>query len=156
MFNTAYLEMKLNGKPIHIYGIVTEYETSIDYPVGYRETTVTIKELEPLNPIHNPSRCNPIFKEEDKEDESMSVKIKKQPKEISLNELKKGEEYEEVILYINKEKKEEIENKYGLNYYFTSQILLQDEEVEFKEHYLTTDVGNVPYEIISKIEVVEK
>ena len=52
--------------------------------------------------------------------------------------------------------KEEIENKYGLNYYFTSRILLQDEEVEFKEHYLTTDVGNVPYEIISKIEVVEK
>lgn len=152
IFNTAHLEMKLSDKThIHINGIVTEYETSIEYPVGYRETTVTIREKEPQRNFMQELRR---FK--DKEDKSMSVKIKKQPKEISLNELKKGEEYKEVILYINKEKKEEIENKYGLNYYFTSRILLQDEEVEFKEHYLTTDVGNVPYEIISKIEVVEK
>ena len=78
--------MKLPDGSIHINGIVTEYETSIEYPVGYRETTVTIRESEPQNKLmHKLSRCNPIFKEE-KGDKSMSVKIRKQPKEISLEE----------------------------------------------------------------------
>ena len=149
--------MKLSDETtITINGIVTEYETSIEYPVGYRETTVTIREKEPLNPIHKPSRCNLILKEEEKEDKSMSVKIKKQPKEITLEELQKGDEYEEVILHIDKEKREEIENKYGVNYHYTSRILLSDDEIQFKENYLITEYGNVPYEIISKIEVVEK
>lgn len=39
--------MKLPDGSIHINGEVTEYETSIEYPVGYRETTVTIRESEP-------------------------------------------------------------------------------------------------------------
>jgi len=141
---------------IHINGIVTEYETSIEYPVGYRETTVTIRESEPQNNLmHKLSRCNLILKEE-KEDKNMSVKIRKQPKEISLKELQKGDEYEEVVIYIDEEKREEIENKYGVNYSFASKILLSDDEIQFKENYLTVTYVNVPYEIISKIEVVEK
>jgi len=99
-----------------------------------------------------------IFDTEDKEneDKNMSVRIRKQPKEISLKELQKGNEYEEVIIHIDKEKREEIENKYGVNYLFASKILLSDDEIKFKENYLTIERGNVPYEIISKIEVVEK
>ena len=140
---------------IHINGIVTEYETSIEYPVGYRETTVTIRESA-YDLMHPRARCNSIFKEEEKEDKNMSVRIKKQPKEISLKELQKGNEYEEVIIHINEEKKEEIENKYGVNYCFASKILLSDDEINFKENYLIVKYGNVPYAIISKIEVVEK
>ena len=149
--------MKLSDEThIHINGIVTEYETSIEYPVGYRETTVTIREQEPqYNPMHKLSRCNSIFKEE-KEDKNMSVRIKKQPKEITIEELQKGDEYEEVIIHIDKEKREEIENKYGVNYVFASEILLSDDEITFNENYLTVKYGNVPYAIISKIEVVEK
>jgi len=148
--------MKLSDEThIHINGIVTEYETSIDYPLEYRETTVTIRESA-YDLMHKQSRCNPIFKEEDEEDENMSVKIKKQPKEITLEELQKGNEYEEVIIHIDKEKREEIENKYGVNYVFASEILLSDDEITFNENYLTVKYGNVPYEIISKIEVVEK
>lgn len=151
--------MKLpDGTTLTINGIVTEYETT-DYPLHYRETTVTIRESA-YELMHPRARCNPtLFKEEDKEDKSMSVKIKKQPKEITLEELQKGDEYEEVIIHIDKEKREEIENKYGVNYHYAlsqSRMLLSDDEIQFKENYLTTEYGNVPYEIISKIEVVEK
>lgn len=158
MLNKAHLEMELpDGTTNTITGRVTEYE--IDYSMGYKETRVTIQALEPQNNLmhnlmHKQSRCNPIFKE--KEDESMSVKIKKQPKEITIEELQKGDEYEEVIIHINEEKREEIENKYGVDYNFASKILLSDDEINFKENYLTTRFGNVPYEIISRIEVVEK
>lgn len=152
----AHLEMKLSDRTnITINGIVTNYETSIEYPVGYRETTVTIREKEPQqNLMQELRRCNPIFKE--KEDENMSVKIKKQPKEITIEELQKGDEYEEIRIHINEEKKEEIENKYGVNYHYTSIIYLTDDEIQFKENYLITEYDNVPYVIISKIEVVEK
>lgn len=153
--------MKLPDGTIHINGIVTEYETSIDYPLEYRETTVTIRESA-YDLMHKQSRCNPRLDwtnrevKEEKEDKNMSVRIRKQPKEISVEELQKGNEYEEVIIHINKEKREEIENKYGVNYHYTSRILLSDDEIQFKENYLITEYGNVPYAIISKIEVVEK
>ena len=146
--------MKLpDGTTFSINGIVTEYETSIDYPLEYRETTVTIRESA-YDLMHPQARCNPIFKEN--EDKNMSVRIKKQPKEITVAELQKGDEYEEIRIHINEEKKEEIENKYGVNYVFASKILLSDDEINFKENYLIVKYGNVPYAIISKIEVVEK
>ena len=149
--------MKLSDEThIHINGIVTEYETSIEYPVGYRETTVTIRELEPQNNLmHKLSRCNPIFKEEN-EDKNMSVRIRKQPKEITLEELQKGEEYEKVIIHIDNDKKKEIENKYGISYDYAYKLSLTDDEIKFKENYLFTKYDSVPYEIITKIEVVEK
>ena len=65
--------MKLPEGSIHINGEVTEYETSIEYPLGYREITVTIRESA-YELMHPQARCNPIFKEE-KEDKSMSVKV---------------------------------------------------------------------------------
>lgn len=159
IISNAHLEMKLpNGTHIHLNGVVTEYETT-NYPFEYRETTVTIRESA-YDLMHPQARCNlTLFKEEEEEDESMSVKIKKQPKEITIEELQKGDEYEEVIIHIDKEKREEIENKYGINYHYASsqsRILLSDDEIQFKENYLITEYGNVPYEIISKIEVVEK
>ena len=131
--------MKLPEGSIHINGEVTEYETSIEYPLGYRETRVTIKE--------------------EKEDKSMSVKIKKQPREITLEELKQGEEYERVTIHIDEDKKHEIENKYGIHYGFLPVMNFNDAEFDFKEHYLMIDSNSnkkIPYEIISKIEVVEK
>ena len=147
--------MKLPDGTIHINGIVTEYETSIEYPVGYRETTVTIREQEPQNNlIHKLSRCNPVFKEN--EDKNMSVRIRKQPKEITLEELQKGDEYEKVIIHIDNDKKKEIENKYGISYDYAYKLSLTDDEIKFKENYLFTKYDNVPYEIINKIEVVEK
>ena len=147
--------MKLPDGTIHINGIVTEYETSIEYPVGYRETTVTIREQEPQNNLmHKLSRCNPVFKEN--EDKNMSVRIRKQPKEITLEELQKGDEYEKVIIHIDNDKKKEIENKYGISYDYAYKLSLTDDEIKFKENYLFTKYDNVPYEIINKIEVVEK
>ena len=86
----------------------------------------------------------------------MSVKIRKQPKEISLEEFKKGEEFEEVRIHIDKDKREEIESKYGISYDYASKLFLSDDEIKFKENYLITRCGNVPYSIINKIEVVEK
>ena len=156
--------MKLpDGTTFSINGIVTEYETSIEYPVGYRETTVTIRELEPQNNLmHKLSRCNTRLDwtnrevKEEKEDKNMSVRIKKQPKEISLKELQKGEEFEEVRIHIDNDKREEIESKYGISYDYASKLFLSDDEIKFKENYLITRCGNVPYSIINKIEVVEK
>lgn len=156
IINNAHLEMKLfDGTTLTINGIVTEYETT-DYPLHYRETTVTIRESA-YELMHPQTRCNlTLFKEEEEEDKSMSVKIKKQPKEISLEEFKKGEEFEEVRIYIDKDKREEIESKYGISYDYASKLFLSDDEIKFKENYLITRCGNVPYSIINKIEVVEK
>ena len=106
--------MKLSDEThIHIDGIVTEYETSIDYPLEYRETTVTIRESA-YDLMHKQSRCNPRLDwtnrevKEENEDKNMSVRIRKQPKEISLKELQKGEEFEEVRIHIDNDKREEI------------------------------------------------
>lgn len=149
--------MKLPDGSIHINGEVTEYETLICSSLGYRETTVTIRESV-YELMHPQARCNPIFKEE-KEDKSMSVKIKKQPREITLEELKQGEEYERVTIHIDEDKKHEIENKYGIHYGFLPVMNFNDAEFDFKEHYLMVDNNSnkrIPYEIIEKIEVVEK
>ena len=149
--------MKLPDGSIHINGEVTEYETLICSSLGYRETTVTIRESV-YELMHPQARCNPIFKEE-KEDKSMSVKIKKQPREITLEELKQGEEYERVTIHIDEDKKHEIENKYGIHYGFLPVMNFNDAEFDFKEHYLMVDNHSnkrIPYEIIEKIEVVEK
>lgn len=143
-----------DGTTLIINGIVTEYETT-DYPLHYRETTVTIRESV-YELMHPQARCNPIFKEEDKEDKSMSVRIKKQPREITIEELQKGEEFEEVRIHIDKDKREEIESKYGISYDYASKLFLSDDEIKFKENYLITRCGNVPYSIINKIEVIEK
>ena len=85
----------------------------------------------------------------------MSVKIQKQPREISLKELKKSEEFEKVIIYIDEDVKEEFEKKYGLSYRYKEKIILTNTHLDFKENYLMCDDYNVPYEFITKIEVVD-
>lgn len=102
------------------------------------------------------ARCSTI---PNKEQKNMAVKIKKQPVEITLEQLKQGEEYERVTIHIDEDKKHEIENKYGIHYGFLPVMNFNDAEFDFKEHYLMVDSNSnkkIPYEIIEKIEVVEK
>ena len=103
--------------------------------------------------------CQKALENIGKENKSMTVKIKKQPREITLEELKQGEEYERVTIHIDEDKKHEIENKYGIHYGFLPVMNFNDAEFDFKEHYLIVDSNSnkrIPYEIIEKIEVVEK
>ena len=103
--------------------------------------------------------CQKALENIGKEKKSMTVKIKKQPREITLEELKQGEEYERVTIHIDEDKKHEIENKYGIHYGFLPVMNFNDAEFDFKEHYLMVDSNSnkkIPYEIIEKIEVVEK
>ena len=109
-----------------------------------------------FNHINARNQLMPCQKTLEKENKSMTVKIKKQPVEITLEQLKQGEEYEKVIIHINNEKKEEIENKYGIHYRLMPKNTLTDTEIEFKEHYIKTHIDTIPYEIIAKVEVVEK
>lgn len=105
---------------------------------------------------HINTRCSTI---PNKEQKNMAVKIKKQPVEITLEQLKQGEEYERVTIHIDEDKKHEIENKYGIHYGFLPVMNFNDAEFDFKEHYLMVDSNSnkrIPYEIIEKIEVVEK
>lgn len=105
---------------------------------------------------HINARCSTI---PNKEQKSMAVKIKKQSVTITLEELKQGEEYERVTIHIDEDKKHEIENKYGIHYGFLPVMNFNDAEFDFKEHYLMVDSNSnkkIPYEIIEKIEVVEK
>ena len=103
--------------------------------------------------------CQKALENIGKENKSMAVKIKKQPVTITLEELKQGEEYERVTIHIDEDKKHEIENKYGIHYGFLPVMNFNDAEFDFKEHYLMVDSNSnkkIPYEIIEKIEVVEK
>lgn len=147
-----------NGNEIEelqINGIVDNFETTVEYPYGYRETTVTIRDTDT---IQLPIGARPQQKIQT-EDDNMTVKIKKQPKTITIEQLKQGEEYERVTIHIDEDKKHEIENKYGVHYGFLPVMNFNDAEFDFKEHYLMVDSNSnkkIPYEIIEKIEVVEK
>lgn len=166
---------------INVEGRVTSVEMTTDSLNGIKTTTVTFVEDLPYriySPTHIMGRCeidpsltseeinrivtNNLNKSLNKKpkSESMTVKIKKQPKEISLEELKQGEEYESVRIYIDEEKKEKIEKQYGVTFGFSEIIAVCQSEIEFKDNYmfLEMDYGykNVPYEFIEKIEVVEK
>lgn len=107
---------------------------------------------------HINTRCSTI---PNKEQKNMAVKIKKQPVEITLEELKQGNEYEEVNIYIDVDKQAEIEKKYGITYRYdnilsSSMFGDSNSEINFKEHYMVYGREKVPYEFIKKIEVVEK
>lgn len=141
-----------------IRGFIESISTEKD--LQYGETVYRIKLVEPNLFTYNYTLGTVT---ENKEKKNMSVKIKKQPIEISLEELRKGEEYEKIIIHIDKEKKEELENRYGLKYDFYETIDINDSELDFKEHYIriteTNNVTlpyNIPYDLIEKIEIVEK
>lgn len=142
-----------------ISGFIESISSEMDLP--YRQTAYRIKLVELDPPTYNYTYSTVTT--ENKEKKNMSVKIKKQPIEISLEELRKGEEYEKIIIHIDKEKKEELENRYGLKYNFYEKIDINDSELDFKEHYIritetnkVTLPYNIPYDLIKKIEIVEK
>ena len=81
--------------------------------------------------------------------------------EITLEELKQGNEYEEVNIYIDVDKQAEIEKRYGIIYRYdnvlsSSMFGASNSEIDFKEHYMVYGREKVPYDFIEKIEVVEK
>lgn len=165
-----------DGKKHEIYlkGNLMSLESSTEYPYGNtthcleiverKKDKIKKDELDALrtsfNHINARSQlmpCQKTLENIGKENKNMAVKIKKQPVEITLEELKQADEFERVTIYIDDDKKEEIENKYGLRYGYSRHQTFRNEEISFKEHYLiSNDEDVIPYEIITKIEVVEK
>lgn len=165
-----------DGKKHEIYlkGNLMSLESSTEYPYGNtthcleiverKKDKIKKDELDALRTSFNHINarnqlmpCQKTLENIGKENKSMAVKIKKQPKEITLEELKQADEFEKVIIHIDNEKKEEIEEKYGVKYGISNKTWFTNEELEFKEHYLrSSDDYTIPYEIITKIEVVEK
>lgn len=164
--NKARFIANVQGVELDIKGWIRsmEMETDLTYSPMLKKprrihhiTLVEDDELDNLRTSFDTinARCSTIH---NKENKSMTVKIKKQPVTITLEELKKGEEYEKVTIHINEDKKHEIENKYGVHYGFLPVMSFNDAEFDFKEHYLMVDSNSnkkIPYEIIEKIEVVE-
>lgn len=165
--NKARFIANVQGVELDIKGWIRsmEMETDITYLPMLKKprrihhiTLVEDDELDNLRTSFDTinARCSTI---PNKEQKNMAVKIKKQPVEITLEELKQGEEYERVTIHIDEDKKHEIENKYGIHYGFLPVMNFNDAEFDFKEHYLMVDSNSnkrIPYEIIEKIEVVEK
>ena len=165
--NKARFIANVQGVELDIKGWIRsmEMETDLTYSPMLKKprrihhiTLVEDDELDNLRTSFNTinARCSTI---PNKEQKNMAVKIKKQPVEITLEELKQGEEYERVTIHIDEDKKHEIENKYGIHYGFLPVMNFNDAEFDFKEHYLMVDSNSnkkIPYEIIEKIEVVEK
>lgn len=157
---------------ILLKGNLLSLESSHEYPYGATIHRLEIVEIEKddtldslrtsfnhMNARNRLMPCQKALQNIGKENKSMTVKIKKQPREITLEELKQGEEYERVTIHIDEDKKHEIENKYGIHYGFLPVMNFNDAEFDFKEHYLIVDSNSnkeIPYEIIEKIEVVEK
>lgn len=159
---------------IWLKGNLLSLESSHEYPYGttihrleiVSEDKIKTDELDDLRTSFNHINarnslmpCQKALENIGKENKSMTVKIKKQPVTITLEELKQGEEYERVTIHIDEDKKHEIENKYGIHYGFLPVMNFNDVEFDFKEHYLIVDSNSnkkIPYEIIEKIEVVEK
>ena len=145
---------------IWLKGNLISLESSTEHPYGNTIHCLKIVERENhINARNSLMPCQKALENIGKENKSMTVKIKKQPREITLEELKQGEEYERVTIHIDEDKKHEIENKYGIHYGFLPVMNFNDAEFDFKEHYLIVDSNSnkkIPYEIIEKIEVVEK
>lgn len=165
--NKARFIANVQGVELDIKGWIRsmEMETDLTYSPMLKKprrihhiTLVEDDELDNLRTSFDTinARCSTI---PNKEQKNMAVKIKKQPVEITLEQLKQGEEYERVTIHIDEDKKHEIENKYGIHYGFLPVMNFNDAEFDFKEHYLMVDSNSnkkIPYEIIEKIEVVEK
>lgn len=157
---------------IWLKGNLMSLESSTEIPYGNTIHRLEIVEIEKddtldslrtsfnhMNARNHLMPCQKTLENIGKENKSMTVKIKKQPVTITLEELKQGEEYERVTIHIDEDKKHEIENKYGIHYGFLPVMNFNDAAFDFKEHYLMVDSNSnkkIPYEIIEKIEVVEK
>lgn len=157
---------------IYLKGNLMSLESSTEIPYGntthYLEIVEREKDKDELdalrtsfNHINARNQLMPCQKTLEKENKSMTITIKKQPVEITLEELKQGNEYEEVNIYIDVDKQAEIEKRYGITYRYdnvlsSSMFGASNSEIDFKEHYMVYGREKVPYEIIEKIEVVEK
>lgn len=167
--NKARFIANVQGVELDIKGWIRsmEIETDLTYSPMLKEprrihhiTLVEDDELDNLRTSFDKinARCSTI---PNKEQKNMAVKIKKQPVEITLEELKQGNEYEEVNIYIDVDKQAEIEKRYGITYRYdnvlsSSMFGDSNSEINFKEHYMVYGREKVPYEFIKKIEVVEK
>ena len=150
---------------IWLKGNLMSLESSTEIPYGNTTHCLEIvqreKDKDELDALrtsfnHINTRCSTI---PNKEQKNMAVKIKKQPKEITLEELKQGVEFEQLRIHINDEKKEEIEKKYGICFKFMGEMRYDDAEITFRENYMrisSLNSTNIPYDLIEKIEVVEK
>ena len=165
--NKVKLTGTIDDIELDITGSIQSMKCTREYVDMSRATYhITIVEDNNLDALrtsinHINSRCSTNYEKSYniKEQKNMTVKIKKQPVEITLEELKQGEEYERVTIYIDEDKKHEFENKYGIHYGFLPVMNFNDAEFDFKEHYSMVDSNSnkkIPYEIIEKIEVVEK
>lgn len=155
---------------IWLKGNLMSLESSTEIPYGNTTHCLEIverkkdkDELDALrtsfNHINARNQLMPCQKTLEKENKSMSVKIKKQPVEITLEELKQAEEFEKVTLYIDKDKQKEIEERYGVSYRLLPCMEFDRADFDFREHYVAIEDGNfkkIPYDFIEKIEVVEK
>lgn len=144
-------ELDIYGHKSPIKGTIVEMERNMGLMT---ETKLIVVEDEPVENINCRCAMKPYTNK--KEDGNMAVKIRKQPVEISLEELKQADEFEKVIIHIDNDKKEAIEEKYGLKYGMSNRVYFRNEELEFKENYLRSDDDDIiPYEFITKIEVVD-
>lgn len=94
-----------------------------------------------------------------KEVEKMGLRIKKTD-ELTIDEFKENTKvYDEITIYLNKEKYETREKDYGtipMNYYWghskDKKIILQEEVIEFFNKALVIDNNtSVPYDLIDKV-----
>lgn len=155
---------------IWLKGNLMSLESSTEIPYGNTTHCLEILEREKdkdeldalrtsFKHINARNQLMPCQKTLEKENKSMAVKIKKQPVEITLEELKQGVEFEQLRIHINDEKKEEIEKKYGICFKFMGEMRYDDAEITFRENYMrisSLNSTNIPYDLIEKIEVVEK
>lgn len=165
--NKARFIANVQGVELDIIGWIRsmEMETDLTYSPMLKKprrihhiTLVEDDELDNLRTSFDTinARCSTI---PNKEQKNMTVKIKKQPVEITLEELKQGVEFEQLRIHINDEKKEEIEKKYGICFKFMGEMRYDDAEITFRENYMrisSLNSTNIPYDLIEKIEVVEK
>jgi len=129
--------------------VEVEYDAS---PSFARNITIKMVQTGYCKP-YEPS----VFEDKEESDE-MSVKIKKPVKEISIDELKKGIEFEELKITIDGSKKDTIEKQSGLKYNYPNEIIVCDGEILFTDYIM--EVHNhgyypIPYDIIEKLEVRE-
>lgn len=157
---------------IWLKGTLMSLESSTEIPYGNTIHCLKIVEIEKddtldslrtsfnhMNARNHLMPCQKALENIGKENKSMTVKIKKQPREITLEELKQAEEFEKVTLYIDKNKQNEIEERYGVSYRLLPCMEFERADFDFREHYVAIEDGNfkkIPYDFIEKIEVVEK
>ena len=103
-------ELEIYGHKSPIKGTIIEMERN--YGLHPETKLIVVEDNSAVEMIN--CRCSMEPFTNKKEEDNMSVKIKKQPREITLEELKQADEFDKLIIHIDNDKKEAIEEKYGL------------------------------------------